>query len=74
MLNNCFQPVDFFGYFTDGLKNEANQGSGYNQGQVQSPNPQTPSSIPEIVLTGLIKLKCEAHQLNKVIFKAWNRP
>ena len=49
-----FQPMDLFGYFPDSIKSENNQQGSYSQGQVQSPNPQTPSSIPEIILTGLI--------------------
>ena len=45
--------MNLFDYFNDGIKNESNNHQGsYNQGQVQSPNPQTPSSIPEIILTG----------------------
>jgi hypothetical protein len=44
--------MDLFGYFSDGMKSECSQAASYNQGQVQSPNPQTPSSIPEIILTG----------------------
>ena len=48
--------MDLFGYFPDSIKSENNQQGSYNQGQVQSPNPQTPSSIPEIILTGIIHL------------------
>ena len=55
--------MDLFGYFPDSIKSENNQQGSYSQGQVQSPNPQTPSSIPEIILTGImyVFLNVEPH-------------
>lgn len=48
--NSYQQPMEFLSYLTESMKSGHLQGS-YNQVQINSPNPQTPSSIPEIVLT-----------------------